>query len=205
MAKERVVRRRESAKANARRLEIQNAAAALFAQRGVDRVSMDDIANEVGLAKPSLYHYFPSKEIILFAIQSTVMKPLLEQIEARAASGDSTEEKLLGIFRDAFDSMDLHPGHVRVFFENIRLLDDEHRASIRADQRRYEALVIEIIQQGIDQGVLRQTDTHTAAFAFLGMINWAYHWYRKDGPLSHQELAEQFFEIYLGGVRVAKQ
>ena len=202
MPKERAPRRRETAKADARRLEITNAAAQLFAERGVDRVSMDDIANEVGLAKPSLYHYFPAKEIILYAIQRAVMVPLLEQIEARVASSDSVEEKLFGIFQDAFESMDTHPGHVRVFFENIRLLDDEHRSSIRADQRRYEALVAEIIQQGIEQGAFRKADTHTTTFAFLSLINWAYHWYRKDGPLTHQELAKQFFEIYLHGVRL---
>lgn len=193
-------KRRSSAKADARRIEICDAAARLFTERGVDRVNMEEIADAVGLAKPSLYHYFRSKELILFNIQDEVMSALLHQLQERVADDTSSREKLLGVFADMFASMDTYPGRVKIFFENYRVLDDEHRRKVRDAQRQYEALVQGIIRDGIADGTFRDVDPQLASLAVFGVNNWAYHWYSQKGSHSSTELAQQFFDFLVNGI-----
>lgn len=192
--------RRSSAKADARRLKIVNTSARLFDQRGVDAVSMADIADEVGLAKPSLYHYFPSKEEILYSIHLNMINMLLERLEQRMQAEASPDVVLRGVLNDMFDSMDTHPGHARVFFEHSRRLSDEYREAVRSAERRYDDQISSVIAQGIADGYFRKMDPRVAALAFFGMSNWSYQWYTPNGKYRAHDLAEQFYEIFVHGI-----
>jgi AcrR family transcriptional regulator len=195
---ERAARRRMSPAE--RRQQIISLAAGLFDQSGYSSTTMDDIARQVGVAKPTLYHYFPSKDDILHAIHEEFIDLLIGRHEARAGTGLRAEQLLLEAMADILELMDTHRGHVRVFFEHHRELPAEARGPIRFKRDRYEKMVEDLIGNGIEVGVLRETDRHLAALAIFGMCNWAYQWYRPGGPARSREIAYQFWSFVVYGL-----
>lgn len=183
-----------------RRQQIVTLAAGLFDQGGYSSTTMDDIAHEVGVAKPTLYHYFPSKDDILHAIHEEFIDLLISRHESRAATGLRPEQLLLEVMADILELMETHRGHVRVFFEHHRELPTEAKGPIRVKRDRYEQIVESLIGESIELGVFRETDRHLAALATFGMCNWAYQWYRPGGNLRSREIAYQFWNYLVYGL-----
>ncbi|MDN4160190.1 TetR/AcrR family transcriptional regulator [Nocardioides abyssi] len=183
-----------------RRQQIVSRAAGLFDKTGYSSTTMDDIAKEVGVAKPTLYHYFPSKDDILHAIHEEFIDLLIDRHEARSETGLRAEQLLLEVMADILELMETHRGHVRVFFEHHRELPAEARGPIKAKRDRYERIVEDLIAAGVESGVFRQADPHLAALATFGMCNWAYQWYRPGGALRSRELAYQFWNYLVYGL-----
>jgi AcrR family transcriptional regulator len=183
-----------------RRDEVIHAAAALFDERGYHATSMEDIARAVGLRKPSLYHYFASKDEILFWIHEEFIDQLIGRQEQRLAAQPAPDQLVLEVMADILELMDTHHGHVRVFFEHHRELPADQHAVIEAKRTRYEAMVSEAIQRGVDAGAFRGVDVKLATFALFGICNWAYQWYQPGGELSSREIARVFWDLFLRGL-----
>jgi AcrR family transcriptional regulator len=186
-------------KADDKRRELVAQAAELFDQTGYHTTSVAELARAVGLQKPTLYHYFASKDEILFSIHEGFIDLLIERQEAR--SGLTGAESLREIMCDVLGLMDTHRGHVRVFFEHYRELSPDHQATIARKRDAYQALVEEVIARGVRSGEFRDVDPRLTTLAVFGMCNWAYQWYRSDGPLRSRELAELFFDLLFNGLR----
>lgn len=193
-------RRREIPRPS-RRDEIIATASELFADRGYQLVTMDDIANAVGLAKPSLYHYFTSKEQLLFLIHGEFIEPLIAKQQARMSSNASAAQKLKEVIYDLLAVTDSHRGHVRVFFEHHQELRTEDRESIGRQRREYRDSVAEILREGIATGEFQATlDTKLVTLAIFGMCNWAYQWFDKGGKDDIATISEVFASTILNGI-----
>jgi AcrR family transcriptional regulator len=182
-----VKRRQTTEAADSKRIEIMEHCAALFDKVGYHKASMQMLADEVGMGKPTLYHYFPSKTAILYAIHDTHMRALLDGLEL---SDGKTRDPVallrsasIHILRQIAD----HPGYVRAFMDHYGELEGGMRAEIRAHRNDYFNRVTAIIQDGIDSGRLKPCDPTITAYGFLGMCNWAYKWYP---PLSKERTPE---------------
>jgi AcrR family transcriptional regulator len=189
--------------ADARRREIVTTAAQLFEAEGFAPTSMERIARAVGLAKPTLYHYFASKDDILFAIHEEFITLLIERAASRRDAGMSASQELLEIFGDVFDLMDTHRGHVRVFFEHYRELPARQREIIKAKRDAYEQSVEDLIAAGNASGEFRGVNPRLVTLALFGMSNWAYQWFRSDGCLTSRQIAVQFCDYLLHGIGAA--
>ncbi|WP_205751888.1 TetR/AcrR family transcriptional regulator [Cryptosporangium phraense] len=183
-----------------RRQEIITAAAELFDRSGYSQTTMDDIAKTIGIAKPTLYHYFRSKEEILSSIHEEFIDLLLEKEERRQRAGLPPEQMLLEVMVDILELMETHRGHLRVFFEHHRELPDAAQPDMRAKRDRYEEAVTRTIKAGVTSGVFRDLEPRLTALGLFGMCNWAYQWYRAGGPLQPREIAFQFWDIFVRGV-----
>lgn len=183
-----------------RRQQIVTSAADLFDEGGYTSTTMDDIARGVGLAKPTLYHYFPSKDDILRAIHEEFIDLLIDRHEQRSATGLAPEQLLLEVMADILELMETHRGHVRVFFEHHRELPASEREAIKVKRDHYQQFVEELITEGIQKGTFRDTDPHLATLATFGMCNWAYQWYRAGGTLRSREVAYQFWNYLVYGI-----
>jgi AcrR family transcriptional regulator len=195
---DRTARRRLSTEE--RRQQIVDAAAGLFDRAGYPNTSMEDIAAEVGVAKPTLYHYFPSKDALLLEIHEEFIDLLTRQHAERVAAQLGPEQLLLEIMADILELMRTHRGHVRVFFEHHRELPAEARGPIRVKRDRYEKIVEGLIGEGMELGVFRTTDPHLATLATFGMCNWAYQWYMDDLDLRPRDIAYRFWNFLVHGV-----
>lgn len=183
-----------------RRREIAVTAAHLFDGAGYSKTTMDDIARAVGMGKSTLYHYFTSKDEILFWIHEEFIDHLIEQHQRRLEARLPAGVLLLEVMADILELMETHRGHVRVFFEHHRELPPDRRETIRAKRNLYELMIEDIFITGIASGEFRGTDPKLASLAMFGMCNWAYQWYRSSGSLRTRDIAYQFWGYLVHGV-----
>lgn len=192
---------RSDGRAGDRRTEIVHCAAARFDARGYHRTSMEDIADAVGIRKPSLYHYFKSKEDILISIHEEFLRVLLDRLDRRAELVVSPKQQLLEVIADILELMETHRGHVRVFFEHHGELTGARADEIRLKRDRYRERVESMMRAGIQTGEFRPVDVRLSSLALFGMCNWAYQWYRPNQTLRGREIAYVFWDIFISGIR----
>ncbi|HEY1689558.1 MAG TPA: TetR/AcrR family transcriptional regulator [Solirubrobacteraceae bacterium] len=178
-------------------------AAELFDRSGYHKVNMTEIARSAGLEKPTLYHYFKSKDEILFWIHETFINLLLERISLRTKP-HSAHDELVEIMCDVLELMHTHRGHVRTFFEHHRELSPEAKDSVRRKRSRYQAHVESTIAEGIQSGEFRDVDPHYTTLALFGMCNWAYNWYKPGDTFSSREVGELLADLFTNGVAIGK-
>jgi hypothetical protein len=82
-----------------------------------------------------------------------------------------------------------------------RNLEPRRRARHIARRDRYDSLWRTLIRRGIDAGVFRKVDESIVVFALLGVQNWMITWYRTNGRLSPDEIADLFADLFLDGLR----
>lgn len=193
----RAARRRMSS--DERQREIVTVAADLFDESTYANVRMDDVAKRIGIAKPTLYHYFSSKEEILHAIHDEFIDLLLAQHRSRSDSWLRPEQLLLEAMADILELMQTHRGHVRVFFEHHRELAPDARRTVRAKRDEYERLIEELITECVQRGTFRPVDPRLATLGVFGMCNWAYQWYRSTGAVRPREIAYSFWNFLVFG------
>lgn len=194
----RATRRRMSA--DERRQQVVVEAATLFDEVGYVSATMDDIAKRVGVAKPTLYHYFQSKDQILHAIHQDFIDILLARHAQRSETKQPPEALLLAIMTDVLGLMETHRGHVRVFFEHHRQLAKEAKGPIRLKRAQYQRAVEELFAAGMRSGEFKAIDPPLTTLALFGMCNWAYQWYRPGGSLAPADIAEQFWKFLVFGI-----
>ena len=187
--------------ADRRRRQILDEAARLFDERGYHTTSMEDIAEAVGIRKPTLYHYFRSKVEILDTVYQETIGELIARQEQRATISMTPEQRVLETMADVLETIDARHGHVRVFFEHHRELPEDRHEEIMARRERYHQELVAIIQTGIDDGTFRpELDPQLAALLIFGACNWAYQWYRPGGPLRARDLAYAFWDMLVRGM-----
>jgi len=162
---------------------------------------MEEIAADVGIKKPTLYHYVSSKEQILFLIHEEFVDLLIAAQRDRAAVTQSPEELLLGTMTDILQLMDTHRAHVRVFFEHHRELPHDLKAVISKKRDEYFDHVCNVVLRGMADGQFIVPDARLAALALFGMCNWAYTWYRNDGGYDADLIARWFWGWLITGLR----
>jgi AcrR family transcriptional regulator len=184
-----------------RRDEILREAALLFLESGYRGTSMGAIADRVGIAKPTLYHYWRSKEDILYEIHKQFIQPLLDQQRSYADRSLRPDDQLRRCVQDMMESLNDDPGYVRSFIEHGRELSDERSREVRHIGREHRELIEKAIQQGIEQGMFRKVSPTIAAYALLGVASWAAFWFQPGGPLNAERVAEELSDIVLNGLR----
>ncbi|EEA04493.1 transcriptional regulator, TetR family [Burkholderia sp. H160] len=185
-----------------RRLEIILHCADLFDKVGYHKMTMQMLADEAGLGKPTLYHYFPSKADILFEMHQIHMDTLLDDLDADAEICSDAAELLVKACASALRQIAEHPGYVRAFMDHYPDLEVEHRKQIRKRRDEYFGRIRKIITDGISAGRLRKLDPDVTVFAFLGICNWAYKWYPHLAAESPPAvMAKKLCQVILDGVK----
>jgi AcrR family transcriptional regulator len=199
----RAVGRRERSPAwDQKRREILDVSAGLFASKGVDRTSMDDIGRACGLEKPSLYHYFSSKRSIVAGILALGVDDLIADAHAVLESGvaDPTD-RLARLLQAHSRNFDRKLPHVKVFLLEARGLDGPELQKYLDRRREYEHLIIDAIRDGQEAREFRPGDPTILAYGVLGMFNWMVQWYDPMGRTSAEEIGELLVEAAIGAVR----
>jgi AcrR family transcriptional regulator len=186
-----------------RRDDILREAALLFLESGYRGASMGMLADRVGIAKPTLYHYFRRKEDILYEIHKRFILPLLEQQQDYADRGLRPDDQLRRCVQDMIESLNDDPGYVRSFIEHGRELGEARFTEVRHIGREHRELIEAAIEAGIAQGMFRKVNPTIAAYALLGVASWAAYWFQPGGPLSAETVAEELADIILNGLRTS--
>jgi AcrR family transcriptional regulator len=172
-------------------------AARVFAQRGYDQTSVPQLADELGIAAGSLYHYFGGKEQLLIAICDQLMEPL--HAEARVLVADDSApapEQLRALVRAWVLHVIAHRDHMLVFQQERHVIDhgDQWRG-IRDSRKQFERLVEGVLARLHAEGLARLDDPRLTLAALLGMVNHTAQWYRPRGRLSATEIADGYVDL----------
>lgn len=183
-----------------RKQQILEAAVRLFFEIGYEGASLRDLAARVGINKATIYHYFQSKEEILFHIVSEVGQELAAGVREAAQGEGDARARLEAMIRFQIGYMENHVEEIKVLVEEKKSLrDDLHEAS-RANEAEILRHYKEVLGRCRDEGRIRPVNLTTAAFGILGQINWLYHWYRPEGPLAIRDLADQVVGLLFHGL-----
>jgi AcrR family transcriptional regulator len=188
------------AKWQARREEIIDISARVFAERGYHATGLTELCAATGLGKGALYHYIGSKEELLAAIHDRVMDEVMAGADRVAASGESPPAQLAMLGDELLDVIHRYPHHVWVFLHEFPALTGERSETFRVRRREYERRVESVLQAGIESGEFRDVDPRLTALAWLGMHNYTYLWLKPDGRLSARDVAEPFADLFLRGI-----
>ena len=190
-----------------RQEEVYATAAKLFATRGYHATRMQDIADELGMLKGSLYYYFDSKEDLIDKITSGRIEELYDAIQAIVDTGHAPTQKLTLAIDEHIRFFQDHV-HIYTIFvrEQLANINDGTANSADVMNKKYQNLFRQILQEGIDAGEFSaDIDTQIIMRAILGMCNYTWSWYDPDGRIPVRELARMFTQMVLGGIKPANQ
>jgi AcrR family transcriptional regulator len=184
---------------SSRRVELTRIAARLFAEQGYQGTSLADLAQELGVQKPSLYHHIASKEDLLWEVAwegAGAFHGALDAVPAEAAPADRIRLALRAHLAVVAGQLDI----ATVFVREWRYLEGERHERFVAERRRYEERIRELFRDGVEASELRtDLDVATAALLFLSAANWAYTWLRPGSDTD--ELADRLYAALLDGMR----
>jgi TetR/AcrR family transcriptional regulator, cholesterol catabolism regulator len=189
----------QTAAGQARRREILGLASELFRDMGYHSATMDKIAEISGLAKPTLYHYFRSKEEILFDIHLLYITPLIDSQRDRVERGVSSSRVAYEIIAEHLRVVVENPGMLQSFMEHQRELSKERRLEMRENRGIYRRLVEDSFRRDIDLGVIPACDTRTVAFSLFGMCNWGARAHSHLKPEEVDALAKELWQLFVFG------
>jgi AcrR family transcriptional regulator len=181
--------------------DILERSAALFAAHGYAATSVGEIADVVGMSRPSLYHYFSSKDEILGRIIDELADAGRKGLaDADFATGPA-DEALARLVRSLLIPIAQMPGRYRMLWTADATFSSGDRDRIEGLQRSVLRAMTKVISNGVSSGVFRRCDQRLAAFSILGMINWTAWWYTpKRGP-SLSELCLTITDFAIASVR----
>lgn len=195
--------RTQAADYDQRREQIVERAARLYAKSGFLGASVSDLAEACNLSKSAIYHYYPSKEDILFDVMHSHVTALERAANDAMEAGASAEARLRALARSF---MGLYAGAVdrhKVLLNELDQLPKPRRAEIVAVQRRLIATVESLFVEIAPGIARRERGARATAMLFFGMINWTHTWFNPNGPIDADALAEMAVSTILRGVDAA--
>ena len=189
------------AKRERRREQIRAAALKAFRDRGYHATTLDHIAEQLGVRKTALYHYFPDKDAILYECHREWLAEL-DRILVASRKLASPAERLRYLIVEHVRVMTETMGGSPLAFE-VPALAHERQVEIIAGRDAYERELRRIVDQGIRTGAFRRVDAKVATFAILGAINWVARWYRPEGALDAATIGAQCADHLVGGLAPA--
>lgn len=182
-----------------KREAVLHAAVRSFNEKGFHATSLDDVASALNVTKPTIYHYFASKDEILFECVRRGLDSIRRAAEAVESEGGGGLERLRRLMRDYAVVMTQDFG-MCVTRTADHELSDESRARFRALKREIDQTVRRVVEQGMADGTLAGGDPRLVTFTLTGALNWIARWYDPAGPLSPQQIAEGTVATLMAGL-----
>lgn len=187
-----------------KREAVLNAAAALIARRGYAGTSLNELADILGVTKPTLYHYVGGKEQLYAEIVERSQRMTIDFIAAVADLPASGLERLRRILVGYIEIVNSDAGACALFTATPDV-GAATQAAIRARAREANALIYRVLREGAEDGTIRPLDPPMVLNTVFGAANWTPNWFRPGGRLTLGEFAKAQAEILLGGVAAVRQ
>ena len=176
--------RRRATSYDSKLVHIRNTAAALFARDGFSRTSMAELANACGVSKALLYHYFDSKEALLFDILRAYLENLETVVSIDPAASATPRDHLraligalLGQYRQAGNT------HKLLTFD-LPVLPTSQQDTLRQIERRIMARFETVLADAAGEAGRSPTIDGPRTMMLFGTLNWTYTWFRETGPMT---------------------
>ena len=185
-------------KADIQRQRVLSASVEIFSRRGYRATSMNEIAAEVGLSKPTLYHYFRGKEEILVRLYENVMEESLSSARAISGSAPSPLDALRELISHRARYTCDNKAILKVFFEEEEELPAELLRTVMERRREFENILKTAVVQHLKAaGVELPTSPTVYVNVCLGAANWVYKWFDPKGDEDPQALGDHIAALVL--------
>ncbi len=177
-------------------------AARLFANDGFDRTAISTIAEQCHVSKALFYHYYPSKDALLFDIIHSHILDLVTSVEAANDPALPPKEalgQLIGGILDAYRDADAEH---KIQLNELGKLPEDQQETIRALERRLVNIVVQaIIRVNPALGETRHANlSKPVAMALFGILNWTYHWFRDGRAMTREAYAAMVTKLFVAGL-----
>src|SRR4051794_24944093 len=179
-------------------LGILTNAARLFSAQGYMRASIADLADACKLSRGALYHYFDSKEAILFAILDAHIREMIEHVKAAVAGGGPTLTQFQNVIRAIVEVNAKSPHEQQVLIHDLSFLNEDEQRTIKNLERQLVDIVTDLLLRLDAEGRTVKRTNNIYTMILFGIINYTYTWYDAKRGLGPQGCAD----LAARGVRV---
>lgn len=184
-----------------RKKEVLISSQNVLKEKGYAATSVRDIAKALDMEPASLYSHFESKEDIL----KITCFEMADKFELAVKEVNdiyfNAEEKLRMAIKFHVEILTQNLDAAIIFIRDWRNLSPDSLQKFIAKRNIYEEGFREIVQTGIDEGVFNDTDKKFAALTILSSVNWIVEWYKEDGNLNPDQIAEKLSNFILTGLK----
>jgi AcrR family transcriptional regulator len=162
---------------------ILNAACALFAQQGYMRASIADLADACKLSRGALYHYFDSKEAILFAILDAHVRQMIADVEAAMARQSTSLDRFRAAIRAIVELNARSSNEQRLILNDLSFLAEADQKAVKALQRQLVDIVSDLLIRLDTEGKIVKRSKKVYTMMLFGMLNFSHTWYDPKGDI----------------------
>ncbi|MFI6919795.1 TetR/AcrR family transcriptional regulator [Nonomuraea spiralis] len=173
----------------------------LFAARGFEGTSVQEIVLAAGVTKGAMYHYFDSKDDLLHEIYARLLRMQMDRL-TRIADGPGTiRERLHRAAADVVETTTANLDDSKIFFRSMHLLATEKQKTVRAERRRYHERFRDLVAEGQRTGVLSdRVPADLVVDYFFGSVHHLGTWFHADGPLTGAQVGRHFADLLLNSL-----
>jgi AcrR family transcriptional regulator len=190
-----------------RRAEVRATAARLFREHGYSSATMDQLADEVGLNKGTLYHYYASKSAILYELMSDHVDATIALLDQVPETGRPAERLRELVRLQVIHVAGAHDELV-VFFQEINWIGKNLPAEQAADLRRrinkYRDFMLGLLEEGIAAGELRAVDVGMIQDSIVAILAYVPNWFRPRAGRTKAQLVDEIADFVMLGVATGK-
>ncbi|NII95000.1 TetR/AcrR family transcriptional regulator [Microbacterium halimionae] len=182
--------------------DVTRAAVELFATQGYANTSVQQIVAAAGVTKGAMYHYFESKDDLLFGIYDRLLSLQKSHLDEIIARGGATDEVLRAVCVDVLETSidDISAG--TVFFRSMHMLSAPRQQEVTRRRRSYHDQFAALIVRGQADGLYRDDIPVVMIVAhFFSDVHYLSHWYSPEGPEDQTLIAEQITDLFLSSIR----
>ncbi|MBW3605911.1 MAG: TetR/AcrR family transcriptional regulator [Actinobacteria bacterium] len=172
----------------------------MFAEHGFGSTSVSMLAAASGGSKAWIYHYYPSKEAVLYDLLRTYTDDLLAVVHAADDPTLAPRDRLRALIAAILCSYDDAQSRHAAILNDLARLPEAQRREIRTAQRQVVDVVAAVLA-AVDPRLADRPDVRTPiTMSLFGMLNWHYRWFRPDGPMSRDDYVAMLVGLVLDGL-----
>lgn len=171
----------------------------IFCEKGYEGASMRDLSRASGMSLAGLYHYFESKEELLYMIQKHTFRTIIERLRQRLESATDPEERIRIFIENHLEYFLANKEAMKVLTHEDETLKNGRGAEIRAIKREYYRICLDLLED-LRRARGLQFSGRLAVLGLFGMINWIYTWHNPRVDADAKALAQELGDLFLRGV-----
>ncbi len=184
-----------------KRVAIMETAARIFADGGYDRTSMAQLAAECGVSKALIYHYYASKEALLFDIIEKHLSDLLDAVEKADEKEAEPQVRLEALVTGLLEAYRDADAKHKVQLGALAILPVEQQDHLKGLERQLVSRFSEAVRAINPAAFEGRPLLKPVTMSLFGMLNWFYMWFREGGQVSRSDYAKMATNILVNGVR----
>ncbi|MEV7966407.1 TetR/AcrR family transcriptional regulator [Sphaerisporangium sp. NPDC088356] len=174
----------------------------LFADKGFESTSVQEIVAAAGVTKGAMYHYFDSKDDLLREIYARVLRMQIERLDRFADAPGPVADRVHAAAVDVIATTVENLDDSKIFFRSMHQLAPETQKAVRAERRRYHERFRDLLVEGQRSKVFRDdVPADLVVDFFFGSVHHLGTWYHTDGRLSGTAVGQHFADLLLASLR----